>query len=156
MTKKKKVPPSKGKTQKHIQVATQQTFSGPIPPPSILSEYNQIAPDAAIRILKMAEKQAAHRQEIEKKVIEADIYNSKAGLVCGLIIGLSAVIGGVLCIITGHDIGGSIIGGTGLTSLVSVFVYGTKERRKERENRFKQLTEKQAIQPDTTKKTRGG
>jgi len=31
-----------------------------------------------------------------------------------------------------------------------------QERRKERENRFKQLTEKQAIQPDTTKKTRGG
>jgi uncharacterized membrane protein len=41
-------------------------FSGPIPPPDLLERYNQIIPEGADRILKMAEKQSAHRQKIEK------------------------------------------------------------------------------------------
>ncbi len=33
--------------------------------------------------------------------------------------------------------GGSIVGGTGLTGLVGVFVYGSRQRQKEREARVK-------------------
>jgi uncharacterized membrane protein len=47
----------------------QQTFSGPIPPPTLLAEYNKVVPNAAERILAMAEKQSEHRQFLEKKVI---------------------------------------------------------------------------------------
>jgi len=83
----------------------------------------------------MAEQQAVHRQLIEKEVIESDILNSRKLLNYGIIIGLTAVIGGCGCVMTGHDVSGSIIGGTGLTSLVGVFVYGSRERRKERETR---------------------
>jgi hypothetical protein len=36
----------------------------------------------------------------------------------------------------GHETGGSIIGGAGLSGLVGVFVYGSRQRRKEREKRF--------------------
>ncbi|MBW1649827.1 MAG: DUF2335 domain-containing protein [Deltaproteobacteria bacterium] len=99
-------------------------------------------PNSADRILKMAEEQAAHRRRVEKDIIKTEMFNSKVGLFLGFIIGLSAVVGGVACIITGHETGGSIIGGFGLSSLVSVFVYGNRERRKERENRLKQLIEK--------------
>jgi len=137
-------------TAKQIQLSA-QTFSGPLPHPEILEYYNRVAPDAANRILSLVEKQSSHRQELELKVIESDIFNSKCGLFCGLIIGLTSVIGGVLCVLQGHDTGGSIIGGVGLTSLVSVFVYGSRERRKERENRLKQLNNKQINNQADTK-----
>ena len=37
-------------------------FAGPLPPPEILEQYNRLVPDAAERILTMAETQAAHRR----------------------------------------------------------------------------------------------
>lgn len=123
----------------HVQQTqlTQFTYQGPLPPASELLKYESIVPGGADRILAMAEQQAAHRQRIEAQVIESDIINSRRGLNYGLIIGLTAVIGGCACVLAGHDISGSIIGGTGLTGLVGVFVYGSRERRKEREARLK-------------------
>lgn len=112
-------------------------YAGPLPPPELLVQYNQTVPDAAERIIIMAESQSGHRQELESKVIESDIKNSRLGLHYGLIIGLAAVIGGTICIASGYEVGGSIIGGTGLTGLVGVFVYGSRSKRKEREQRYK-------------------
>jgi uncharacterized membrane protein len=115
-----------------IQV-TAQSSSGPLPHPAILAQYNEIVPGAAERIIAMAEVQTQHRQQLEKAVIESDIRNSRLGLHYGLIIGLVAVLGGVACIVMGHEVGGSIVGGTGLTGLVGVFVYGSRQKQKERE-----------------------
>ena len=120
-----------------ILSATAQTFSWPLPPPEILAKYNNVLPDAAERIISMAENQATHRQRIESKVIESNVKNSRLGLHYGLIIGLASVVGGVVCILCGHEIGGTILGGTGLSSLVGVFVYGSIQKKKERENRLK-------------------
>ena len=125
------------RTPNQILSATAQTFSGPLPPPEILAKYNSVVPNAAERIITMAETQAAHRQRIESKVIESNIRNSRLGLHYGLIIGLASVLGGVVCILYGHEIGGTILGGTGLSSLVGVFVYGSIQKKKERENRLK-------------------
>jgi uncharacterized membrane protein len=117
--------------------AVAEKFSGPLPPPKILQQYDQIAPGSAERIISMAESQSKHRQEIERIVITSDTKNARLGLHYGLIIGLAAVVGGVLCIMNGYEVSGSIVGGTGLTGLVGVFVYGSRQRRKEREERLK-------------------
>ena len=63
-----------------------ESFSGPIPPPSILKEYEEMQPGAADRILKMAENQAEHRMELEKKAIGGQIKQSSRGQIFGLII----------------------------------------------------------------------
>jgi uncharacterized membrane protein len=144
MVKKKRKPINKNlpqaAKQTHQQVKSVQakavSFSGPLPPPEVLQNYNQITPGAADRIITMAEKQSQHRQEIEIKVITSDIKNARLGLHYGLIIGLASVVGGVVCIISGYEIGGTILGGSGLSSLVGVFVYGSRQKRKEREKRL--------------------
>ncbi len=53
-------------------VAAGHFFSGPIPSPAMLKRYNDILPNAADRILAMAEQQQNHRIHIEKTVIESD------------------------------------------------------------------------------------
>ena len=136
--KKTKITNHPQQTTSHKQVQLAQ-FSGPIPHPTILEHYDRISPGAAERIISMAENQAKHRQDLEARVISSDISNSRLGLHYGLIIGLVAVIGGAFCIVTGHEVGGSIIGGTGLTGLVGVFVYGSRQRRKEREARIRNM-----------------
>lgn len=40
-----------------------QEWSGPLPPPSVLQGYNEMVPDAAERILRMAEKNQDQQQE---------------------------------------------------------------------------------------------
>ena len=46
------------KQQEQRQILKASAFhSGPLPPPAVLSQYNNAVPDAAERILKMAESQ---------------------------------------------------------------------------------------------------
>jgi uncharacterized membrane protein len=76
MVKKKRKPTNKNlpqaEKQTHQQVKSVQakavSFSGPLPPPEVLQNYNQITPGAADRIISMAEKQSQHRQESEMRV----------------------------------------------------------------------------------------
>lgn len=108
------------------------TFSGPLPHPQILEYYEKILPGSAERILKMAEEQSSHRRNLEEKVINSDVLNSNRGLIFGLIIGLAALLVAVLIVYFGHPVSGSIVGLGYLTSLVGVFVYGSKSRKQER------------------------
>jgi uncharacterized membrane protein len=110
-------------------------FSGPLPPPEILAHYNVIVPGAAERILVMAEKQSQHRQSLEAKVITSDITKSKMGLWFAFVLGLISLGGGVFLIHSGKTVAGSIFSGVYLVGVISVFVYGSQQRRKEREGR---------------------
>lgn len=127
--------------QTHIEAS----YSGPLPPPSILQQYNDIVPGAAERILRMAEQQSEHRQLLEKTVVIGDSKRADRGLICGLIVALAALGGGVFLIFTGHEWSGASIAGLDIIGLVSVFVYGTVSRRSERLR--KQALMGQASQP---------
>ena len=117
------------------------SFSGPLPHPQLLEKYNEVVPGSAKMIIEMAEKQAIHRQELEKNVINSDIKNSKSGLIFGFIIGISGILGGIIIIAvsqaTSQIIAGSVISGASLASLVGTFVYGSQGRKKEREEKKK-------------------
>ena len=54
----------------------QSEFSGPIPPPNIIKGYEDILPGAAERIISMAERQSAHRQEMERVMVNAEARDS--------------------------------------------------------------------------------
>ena len=87
----------------------------------------------------MAEEQAKHRQGLESSVIKSDIADSKRGLYLGFIIGIVAIIAGTVCILQGQTIAGGVMGGSAVPGLAAVFVYGSQQRRKEREVKQKQL-----------------
>jgi uncharacterized membrane protein len=114
------------------------SFSGPLPHPDILHKYDEIYPGAAKIIIEMAKSQSEHRQDLEKKVIGSDIRNSKMGLYFGFIIGLTGISAGVYVISIGQVIAGSALSGITLVSLVSIFVYGSQGRKKEREGKRKE------------------
>jgi len=122
-------------SQKNLQKITQMemSYNGPLPPPALFEEYNKVLPGAAERILSMAEKQAAHRQDLESRAIKSGIKNSLIGLIFGFILGVMTIVGGVYCILKGQPTGGTILSSAGLVSLVSVFVYGSRQRRIERQ-----------------------
>jgi uncharacterized membrane protein len=114
-----------------IEISRHQ-FSGPLPPPEILKEYNDILPGLADRVMKMAEKQSTHRQKIEDRVIGSDAYRANAGLWIGAGVAVLSILAGAYLVAIDHDWAGVGIGTTVVVALVGVFVYGSISRRQER------------------------
>lgn len=52
---------------------TRQVFSGPLPPPNVLAGYNNVVPNAAERIVAMAESEQKHRHAVEAAAVNANI-----------------------------------------------------------------------------------
>lgn len=70
--------PEEKRTQGIIRAAVEiSRFSGPLPHPEDLAKYEQILPGAADRLIRMAEQQAAHRQNLEKAVIFSNLTMQK-------------------------------------------------------------------------------
>ncbi len=116
-------------------VVVKHSFSGPLPPPEVLKRFDEVVPGSAERIIKMAEGQFAHRTELERKVISSDIARSKLGQVLGFIIAIVGLICSVIISLYGNQIAGTILGVGTLASLVSVFMYGSRVRKEERERK---------------------
>jgi uncharacterized membrane protein len=123
----------------HLEASTR--YSGPLPPPEVLENYDRIVPGAAKKIIAMALRQSRHRQELERKVIESDIRRSRDGLWVGGALSLTSILLGAVAVFTGHDTAGATIATATVVSLAGVFVYGTTSRRKEREQQGKAVME---------------
>lgn len=105
------------------------TFSGPLPPPSILGEYNNILPNGAERIMKMAENQSNHRIELEKHAIKEELRQSKNGQVFGFILAIIGMLVAFILAYFDHDTVAGIFGTTTIVGLVTIFVIGKKNQR---------------------------
>jgi uncharacterized membrane protein len=126
-----------------ILTATSTTvsqYSGPIPSPEALARYNEIVPGAAAQLIEWANRQATHRQSLEDFAVRHEAKRSWWGLAAGFAIAISAVAGGVLCILNGHDVAGASLVGTSLVGIVTTFVVGTVSRGLERRDRARMLT----------------
>ena len=109
-----------------IRQEVSQQFSGPIPPPEILKQYNEVDAGAAGRIIAMAEQEARHRRSMEQSIISHEYKEAGTGQKFALFIGSLAIIAGSTISVMGAQWAGIVIGGGGVVSLVSIFVYGRK------------------------------
>ncbi|WP_295356434.1 DUF2335 domain-containing protein [uncultured Succiniclasticum sp.] len=68
------------------QFIHQESFAGPLPPPSILAGYRNIDATFPERILKEFEDSSSHIREMDKKALQAKIDSVKRGqyIACGL------------------------------------------------------------------------
>ncbi len=88
----------------------------------------------------MAERQEAHRQHLERTVIEGDVRRADRGLWCGTAVVLVAILAGSGLVYAGENVSGLGIIFTGLGTLAGVFIYGTKNRARSIERRAKILS----------------
>jgi uncharacterized membrane protein len=129
-------PPPSSATQFTL---TASQFQGPIPPPEALARYNEILPDAAERILAMAERQETHRHDLETKVIDSGIRATKRGQVIAFLVALSGMGLAAYLACLGQPWQAIAALGGNLASMVAVFVIGRTRQEKEREARRAEL-----------------
>ncbi len=114
--------------QREAVVATGISFSGPLPPPSVLEGYDRIVPGAAERLLSLVEADAKHQRELEFAALNAEVRGVRLGQVLGCLVVLAALTVAAFCVAYGQETAASTIGGTTVVSLAACFVLG---RRKE-------------------------
>lgn len=62
------------------EIVVSEQFSGPMPHPRHLRQYEEVLPGAAERILTMAEKSLDHNTTMSNKMLSAEIEDSKRGM----------------------------------------------------------------------------
>ena len=116
-----------------LSIKTASSFSGPLPHPSILGDYNDIIKYGAERIMKMAENQSSHRIELEKHAIKEELKQSRFGQIYGFILALVGMGIAFGLAFLGHDTVAGIFGTSTIVGLVTIFVIGKKRQNKELE-----------------------
>lgn len=114
--------------RKVVRAVSQQEFSGPIPPPSMLGEYDEVHAGLANRIVSMAESQQLHRQTLEKQSVEAAIKTESRGQHYALALSVLIIIGSLFLIATGKEVSGTVLAGGTLTGLAYIFITGRKKQ----------------------------
>ena len=127
----KGVPPSKKneiiQAIRKVSITTERHHSGPLPDAETITQYNAVIPNGADRIMQMAEKQQDHRMQLENKAIKHQLSESSRGQIFGFVLCLiSLSIAGYL-VYTDREISGSLLGGSTIVSLTTIFVLGKKE-----------------------------
>ena len=108
----------------------QRSHSGSLPSPQSIKAYDDVVKDGAERIFKMTETQSDHRIQMEKKIFTGDIRQSAIGQIFGFVVALIALYIAWDLANSEHEVVASIIGGTTVVGLVTVFVLGRKADKK--------------------------
>ena len=120
-------PKNKGakSTAAGFPILPEETF----PTPDQLKEYESVIPGLAKRLINQAEKQTAHRIEMETKLVSSGIRKSMLGLVFGFLIGAIGIGGGLYLTAIGFNVTGIVFSSATLVTLVSTFIYGSQSRK---------------------------
>src|SRR5215210_3890272 len=90
------VEPVRASGQRVFAQISQEQWSGPIPPPAVLERLDRVVPGGAERVLRMAEKEQAHRIAYEREGLAASKADAWRGQYLGAAISLTAIIGAVV------------------------------------------------------------
>jgi len=136
--------PPAPQTQEQVTQLTYEQTTGYLVPPAMLERYESVLPGFSERWLSMAERQEAHRQELEQYTVRGDGRRAWAGIVCALLICLATIMAAVVVALWRHDAGATILsaifGTSGLVGIAGVFIYGTRSRRQERIDKARIMT----------------
>jgi len=129
MAKSKTVEKAAAQKQKNNGTMVSASFAGPLPPPNLLDSYEQICPGISERLLKTYEMEVAHRHELERAMVDSDIYVQRSscwqittGQILAFVICFGFLGAGTFLIHDGFQVAGTIFGGSGLLGIVSAFL----------------------------------
>ncbi|EFC9335580.1 TPA: DUF2335 domain-containing protein [Escherichia coli] len=105
-------------------IVSQTYFRGPLPPPSMLREYDDIVEGAAERIMARSEKEQAHRHEMQKTTVTGTIKKDRRGQWMAYSITLLILLIATVFAWKGNTVFAGTLITVDLIGLASVFIMG--------------------------------
>lgn len=129
-------------TQVHQSVSiSRSVWSGPLPNPQTLAGYGSIDPSFPDRIIALTENEAGRRYELERehlRLVGADAAQSRVergrGQWMGFLSCLVLVVIGSIAAFTDRETVASVIFGSTILGVVTVFVLGKTRKEKRNES----------------------
>lgn len=78
-------------SREQVEIRAQRSWVGALPRPEDFAKFGEIVPDAPERILRMAEREQAHRIAMEQQLVPADVSAGKRGQWLGAAISIVAL-----------------------------------------------------------------
>jgi len=104
----------------------QHSWRGPLPAPEDLAKFNEVAPGAAERIIKMAEQEGQHAREMEAWAIKGMVRLQNVGQACAFVVSVFSISSAYFLAMADHEFVASILVGTTLVALVTAFLNRNK------------------------------
>lgn len=123
-------PPAVPSTVARAVVMRSESYSGPVAHPSIAQGWESVVPGAADRILGMAERQAAHRQAIEKWSVLSRSLAQPLGSILGAALGIAAIVAGYNLLMADKSLEGFSVIVAGLGPLIWAYAKETGDKKK--------------------------
>lgn len=112
-----------------VSASFSEQYSGPLPHPALLGQFNQVIPNGAERIMAMVEKQNNHRMGLENTVITNQQKQSTLGQYFALAITIFGLLLSAWAINTGHDTAGGTLGAATIGSVAVAFITGRNKQQ---------------------------
>ena len=116
-----------------VLIAHGEMWAAPLPPPSLLVEYDRVVQNGAERILSMAEKQSDHRMRMEATEVSSEHTLAQRGQWIGMAVVLAVLMLAGYLAYLGATTTAAVVAGTDVVGLAAVFVYGSIRKRSARE-----------------------
>lgn len=105
-----------------LRIMEARNFSGPLPPPDVLREYEEILHGSAHRIFTMAETQQSHRIRLESLAVPAREKRANRGQIFALTVSLAGLAVAAYAVGQGEEWAAIAIGGADLAVLAGLFL----------------------------------
>lgn len=116
------------KTREPGSVPAFSAYSGPIPPPDFLVQYEAMVPGIAKKFLEEPRLEAEHRRSLENKMVNAQTQLAARGQKMAFIIAVVCITASFAAIFLGHSLPGVSTLFFSITALVGVFIYGKNKK----------------------------
>lgn len=119
--------------QSSVEMAA--AYSGPLPPPEWLRQYEGVLPGIADRMMALVESEvsnqhdaSAHHRQMQERVVSAGITMAKRGQVVAALLGFSFLVAAVVLALAGNPLLGGVIGIVDLLGIVVSFALGLSRK----------------------------
>ena len=102
--------------------------SGPLPHPELLKGYDEVIPNGADRIMKMAEKEQSERLARQELSLKASVKSKNRGQIMAFALAILILAIFVAMVYAGHSSSAYVIVGAGCLSIVGLFLDVLKKK----------------------------
>lgn len=104
-------------------------WSGPLPSPDVIAQFDNVVQNGAERIFKEWEREAEHRRAYEKKVSSVENFERVAGRIFAFLFSVSALAAAAYCASVGLPWPAGIIGGGTIGTVVLALTWQNRNRK---------------------------